>query len=81
MGHELGGPADGLFDPVFALPLAVVGAVEPDMAPPRKLPRDRVVEHELHAVAVHDVRWMNHGAQHEAVGIHEQMPLASVCLP
>jgi hypothetical protein len=67
----------GLLDPVLAFPLPVGAALEPDMTQPWKLPGDRFVQHQLDAVAVHEVGGMDDRAQHEAFGIHEQVALAS----
>ena len=50
------------------------------MAQPRKVGRDWLVEHQLDAVAVHDVGGMDHRAEHEAFRIHQQMALASIDL-
>ena len=44
------------------------------MTQPRKVRSlTRLMQHQFHAIAVHDVSGMDHGTQHEPFGVHQQM--------
>src|SRR6266851_4816066 len=57
-----------------------VGGIQPDMPQARKLGTHPRAQHELHAVAIHDVRWMHDGAQDHSLRVDQHVALASLHL-
>src|SRR5260221_2540976 len=76
MGDDLRAPAACLLDPVLALPLAVGGGIQPDLPPARKRGTHARAQHELHAVAIPDVRWRHDGAQDHSFRVDQHGALA-----
>lgn len=69
MSHHLRRPVQGLFNPVFALVLPIVAAVEPDVTQSREPGVDIVSQKWIDAIAVHDVGRMDGRPEDEPFGI------------
>ena len=76
MLDNLGCAAQGILNPVFAFPFAMVASVEPDMMKLRKLSCSTIDE-QFYAIAVHDIGSMDFGFQDKALCVYQQVAVAS----
>src|SRR5690349_7886268 len=76
---NLSSPSQCGLGPVLAFPFAIVASIQPDMTKPRKLSCHAAGE-QHHPITIHDVGSMHFGFEDQALGIDQQMALASLDL-
>ncbi len=74
---DLHRPPQSLLHPVFALALAVVTRVQPQVRESRE-PLLNPLQKQLYAIPVHNARGVNLRFQHQPLGVHQQVAFAAL---